>query len=1287
MSVIATGTLGVADLNDVTASTLANRPTNPPIGALWWDTVGHQLYVYAGGGVWNVSTYGLDIGGTNLLKYTGNFKDTTGWNLSMGTGVTGALTMGTDTVYGTFIQATKTADGGSWWVLQNPNLTMPGGKFVVGRTYTLSFYYKSDFNLYINFMDPDGTDTVFTTNQTVAAAASWTYFTWTFTATATGVTPEFYLAKNATTLGTVSITKIMLEEGNIPSAWSPSPEEVQGGIDNALTQLSELADDSKITRFERSIVRGDLADITGLWLAPTDAMPALTAIDSGTVGQLHSLRRQAKNLGMDINVSYSADYTALGTAYTALNTYLTGLGSTPKVWDVSATSTGSITVDPTVWTPKWKAYYDAYNLLSAEVQEVQKGYSDAAATSIADAQKADQHATVPIVNPTTTISNAPIATVGLPEYQGAHIDSWTWNGRNLLRNTDFSTGVTPGSATAPDNWTFFGTGAAVYSNQGTASYSNQGTLYIVHGTTVDSGIKQTVTLSPSTQYTCSFKLGAETVNSVYARISYYDGAGAVLSTSALNYNLGSSDTYQSFTFTTPATFTTAAFVHGGIAASSTGGYLTRLGTVKIETGATGHVWSAAPEEAAMNQPRYQPITNPIFSTGTSLQMNLSAYGDGTFNDSITWDLNGNITKAMWWNNKQLDNTQVWSLASDATGYKVLKAASFATDMTAGTLKGVKSDYNLLTINAANTFTAGDQAYLSNSDNSLRISVKDSDSGWGETYTPLVDEIGAYFLGWKMCNGTYGTNYAGVGTKTWYPITDTDLSGAFNTTAGVPDIPSTSIGTGRYYYQILHRLGTQVQVQGYTFNGILALIQGSNSISITYPDFTPPITTGTIRYATTLATSIVDTTYLIPTIMHRLVDVDSRTTDESIINTVTESVEYTTQMSGKAAQSSVNGLATQGDLDTTNSTVDGLDKSVNGDPDIVDQNDPNYGGIANRITKFTTSNDVLQTATSTVATYYTGGGLNLIKNSIGYAGDDFWTQYTGSSSVTSLDTSEMESLGFNSGFYYKPDGVNKGVIQTITDIPIGQHLNLSWYLNKKSGKSGDGSYRFYIQIMEGGVVKQQIADNSATVTTGFSASYMTYTAAVPKATGSAYADITLRFIGYGSVEAYLTGIMFTIGDLPIKWTLSTGEVYSSAITMNMNGIRVAQKDANGKDVGYTLMSPDEFAGFYDTNGDGTYEKIFYLNADSTVSKKVKAMTEISMGGMKAKKIPEAPDWQVAYPYGVGDQVAYGLNTYQCTVAGVSGATPPTHTTGTVSDGGVSWLYLNTSASAGWAFVPS
>lgn len=1287
MAIIATGQLGVADLNDVTASTLANRPVNPPIGALWWDIDGKQLYVYAGSGVWNLSTYGLDIGGTNLLKYTGNFKDSTGWILRLGTGVTGAVTMGTDTGYGTFIQATKTADGGNGWVLQNTNLTMPDGKFIIGKTYTVSFYYKSGFDLYINFMDVDGTDKVVTTNQAVPAAAAWTYFTWTFTPTATGVDPAFYLSKNVNTLGTVSITKIMLEEGNIPSAWAPSPEEVQDDIDDALNQLKDLADDNKITRFERSIVRGDLADITGLWLGPTDSMPALATIDSGGIGQLNVLRSQAKNLGMNINAAYSADYTALGTAYTALNTYLTGLGNSPKIWDVSATSTAAVTVVATDWIAKWKAYYDAYNVVAVQVQEVQKAYADAASTSIADAQKADQHATQAIVNPVTTITNAPIATVGLPEYQGAHIDSWTWNGRNLLDNTDFSTGVTPGSTTAPDGWTFFGTGAAVFSSQGATNYNSSGTLYIVHSATVDSGIKQTVTLSPSTQYTCSFILGKETVNSVYARISYYDGAGAVLSTSNLAYDFTKTDTYQSFTFTTPATFTTAAFVHGGIAASATGGYLTRLGTVKIETGATGHVWTPAPEEAVMNKPRYQPITNPIFSTGTSLQMNISAYGDGTFNDSVSWDSNGNITKTMWWHDSQLDNTQVWSLASDATGYKVLKAGTFAADMTAGTLKAVKSDYSLLTINTVNTFTAGDQAYLSSSDSSLRISVKDTDSGWGETYTPTAAEMGAYFLGWKMCNGTYGTNYAGTGTKTWYPIGDTNLSNAHNDTAGVPTLPSASIGDGRYYYQVLHRLGTQVQAQGYTFNGILALIQGSNSITINYPSFTPPITTGTIRYATTLATSIADTSYLIPTVMHRLIDVESRTTSDAIINTVTDSVEYETAMTGKADSASVNGLATQDDLETVDGKVDGLDTAINGDPNITDQSDPNFGGIKNRITQFVTSSDVQQTANATVSTYYTGGGLNLVKNSIGYAGDDFWTQYTGSAPVTSLDTAEMEGIGFSSGFYYKPDGLNKGLVQTITDIPVGQHLNLSWYINKKSGKAADGTYRFYIQIMEGGIVKQQIADNTGLVTSGFVANYMTYTAAVPKATGSAFSDITLRFIGYGNVEAYLTGIMFTIGDLPIKWTLSTGEVYSSAITMNLNGIRVAHKDATtNKETGYTLMSPTEFAGYYDTNSDGNYEKIFYLNADATVSKKVQAMTEISLGGMKAKKIPEAPDWQVAYPYALGEQVAYGLNTYQCTVGGVSGSTPPTHTTGTVSDGGVSWLYLNTSASAGWAFIP-
>ena len=42
--------------------------------------------------------------------------------------------------------------------------------------------------------------------------------------------------------------------------------------------------------------------------------------------------------------------------------------------------------------------------------------------------------------------------------------------------------------------------------------------------------------------------------------------------------------------------------------------------------------------------------------------------------------------------------------------------------------------------------------------------------------------------------------------------------------------------------------------------------------------------------------------------------------------------------------------------------------------------------------------------------------------------------------------------------------------------------------------------------------------------------------------------------------------------------------------------------------------------------------------------------------------------------VGDYRFNGANRYQAATAGITGATPPTHTTGTVSDGGVDWTYV-------------
>lgn len=50
------------------------------------------------------------------------------------------------------------------------------------------------------------------------------------------------------------------------------------------------------------------------------------------------------------------------------------------------------------------------------------------------------------------------------------------------------------------------------------------------------------------------------------------------------------------------------------------------------------------------------------------------------------------------------------------------------------------------------------------------------------------------------------------------------------------------------------------------------------------------------------------------------------------------------------------------------------------------------------------------------------------------------------------------------------------------------------------------------------------------------------------------------------------------------------------------------------------------------------------------------------------------WVTGAVVPAGACVSYGVNSYKTTAGGTNGATPPTHTAGTVGDGGVSWAFL-------------
>jgi hypothetical protein len=800
------------------------------------------------------------------------------------------------------------------------------------------------------------------------------------------------------------------------------PEEYNK-VQDAFTGVTNLDSDSKLTRYERSVVRGELGNITGKFLTSTEAMPTLTELDEGGIGQVYAMRQAARALGVPTTETAYVNY---GNSYTALRTYLSSL--TPKAWDTSDSTVA--TVDSTTWDDVWNEYYLRYNLLNVVVQQKQREYADAVGEgSVQDAieavTNAGQYGTEVIANP--TIIDSPLTGLGLPEFEGRHVDSWE--------------GVVDPQATWADNGN-----------------------------------------------------------------------------------------------------------------------------------------------------RIKPITSPIFTAAGSLTLLSTFYGDGTVNDTFSWDSIGRAVKVKRWEDTLLDGTLSWTLTSSNPGYKIVSVANFASSAVAATIQGVKYDGSLLT--TVNEVTGANQVQL-NSDLTLTVGVSEADSGWGDSYTPTVDEIKAYFYGWRMCNGVFDIPYEGTGSKVWYPIGDTDLSRSTRSGDFFNPVPTSSANTISEQtinnYQVVYRLNDPVQ-EIVDFNGILTLLKGNNEITITYPTNTPAITKGHIKYAINLATVTEGLRYIIPVLQNKIQKAEQVIQADSIVATVTQSREYQLAMKDKANLSDLGSYATN---DSLANLSDDVNDRIGNALDNID------------FSPYVTQSQLQQEATNITAKFSATGGMNLLRNSVGFAGLDFWAVYTTEALVETLNTNELDMLGYGSGFLFNPDGVTKGISQDVDMIP-GQPYNLSWKLNKRTS-GADGSYRFAVQIIEDGVITHQIADNSAQTTTGYEGYNFTFTPQAER--------VTVRFLGYGNVDATLTGAMLTIGDIALQWSLATGELYNTNVRMDINGVRVSQFDENGREVSYTRISPEEFAGYSDSEGNGVFRKVFYLNGDETVTTKLRATEEINMGKIK------------------------------------------------------------------------
>ncbi|MGG3454301.1 hypothetical protein [Paenibacillus rhizolycopersici] len=276
----------------------------------------------------------------------------------------------------------------------------------------------------------------------------------------------------------------------------------------------------------------------------------------------------------------------------------------------------------------------------------------------------------------------------------------------------------------------------------------------------------------------------------------------------------SNSTAQLVTFNTgSATSINIGFVNGGLSSGVAGDYFIKNPMLVIGT-------EAKP---------FKPQRKSIFALQTELHANPS---DGSEPD-ILFEKEGQYFKLAKWKKLVLDGSLKWLFDQPHTGFKAV-VARFDDQVQ---LSDAVTKYDgkvLKRVTSGEAYhTAPDQSLLNTG---INITIPNTDSGWGDSYTPTVDEIKAYFMGWRMCQADTQL-YNGTGTRYWGRITEPSnyIGSGVTWTNTVQSVPTSFSGYdsgGRLFapYQLLFRLAKET-VEPVLFEGDLMLPKEQSMVEV------------------------------------------------------------------------------------------------------------------------------------------------------------------------------------------------------------------------------------------------------------------------------------------------------------------------------------------------------------------------------------------------------------------------------------------------------------------------
>lgn len=252
---------------------------------------------------------------------------------------------------------------------------------------------------------------------------------------------------------------------------------------------------------------------------------------------------------------------------------------------------------------------------------------------------------------------------------------------------------------------------------------------------------------------------------------------------------------------------------------------------------------------------------------------------------------------------------------------------------------------------------------------------------------------------------------------------------------------------------------------------------------------------------------------------------------------------------------------------------------------------NEDGVVNE--KFT---KIYQDIENIVNSVQNSGGNNLIKNSVMFAYDNdgnihSW-EVTGDGEIRIGSNTESYNAGALSGHSFTL--LNKTASQKVL---VNRDSYYTFSTKIKKSLAGTCYVKMYNSNEE----------HLIEIKNGEEAFYKEYELKALQPKDNYY---IIEFYGSSDSNATFTDNMLSLGEYSSKWTQANGEIMNTQVNVNVDGVLVKSSVYAGD---YTVMSPLEFAGYSNING--TITRVFYLNKDTTYTKKFRAEDEISMPPIK------------------------------------------------------------------------